>query len=109
MKICRIGTERGMLNAAIFSKNDQNPRSARICRLSTRSALAGRRPGGGVHCRQFRAGRGVLGYRRRSRERGRVRNRAAPRRPEEGEVAVDFDGRTITYGFGELDELVLAC
>ncbi len=27
---------------------------------------------------------------------------------EEGELVVDFDGRKITYGFGELDELVLA-
>jgi exodeoxyribonuclease V alpha subunit len=27
---------------------------------------------------------------------------------EEGELSVDFDGRDITYGFGELDELVLA-
>jgi exodeoxyribonuclease V alpha subunit len=27
---------------------------------------------------------------------------------EEGELGVDFDGRPITYGFGELDELVLA-
>jgi exodeoxyribonuclease V alpha subunit len=27
---------------------------------------------------------------------------------EEGELSVDFDGREITYGFGELDELVLA-
>ena len=27
---------------------------------------------------------------------------------EEGELGVDFDGRKITYGFGELDELVLA-
>jgi hypothetical protein len=27
---------------------------------------------------------------------------------EEGELTVDFDGREITYGFGELDELVLA-
>jgi exodeoxyribonuclease V alpha subunit len=27
---------------------------------------------------------------------------------EEGELNVDFDGREITYGFGELDELVLA-
>jgi exodeoxyribonuclease V alpha subunit len=27
---------------------------------------------------------------------------------EEGEIAVDFDGHEITYGFGELDELVLA-
>jgi exodeoxyribonuclease V alpha subunit len=27
---------------------------------------------------------------------------------EEGEVAVDFDGRDVIYGFGELDELVLA-
>ena len=27
---------------------------------------------------------------------------------EEGELAVDFDGRSVTYGFGELDELVLA-
>ena len=27
---------------------------------------------------------------------------------EEGELAADFDGREITYGFGELDELVLA-
>ena len=26
----------------------------------------------------------------------------------EGEIAVDFDGRKVTYGFGELDELVLA-
>jgi exodeoxyribonuclease V alpha subunit len=27
---------------------------------------------------------------------------------EEGELKVDFDGREVTYGFGELDELVLA-
>jgi exodeoxyribonuclease V alpha subunit len=27
---------------------------------------------------------------------------------EEGELAIDFDGRNVTYGFGELDELVLA-
>ena len=27
---------------------------------------------------------------------------------EEGELSVDFDGREITYGFGDLDELVLA-
>ena len=27
---------------------------------------------------------------------------------EEGELVVEFDGREITYGFGELDELVLA-
>jgi exodeoxyribonuclease V alpha subunit len=27
---------------------------------------------------------------------------------EEGELVVDFDGREVTYGFGELDELVLA-
>jgi exodeoxyribonuclease V alpha subunit len=27
---------------------------------------------------------------------------------EEGEVTVDFDGRDVIYGFGELDELVLA-
>jgi exodeoxyribonuclease V alpha subunit len=27
---------------------------------------------------------------------------------EEGELAVDFDGRDVTYGFAELDELVLA-
>src|ERR1700751_5775466 len=27
---------------------------------------------------------------------------------EEGELTVDFDGRKVTYGFGELDELVLA-
>src|SRR5215467_3037335 len=27
---------------------------------------------------------------------------------EEGELIVDFDGRELTYGFGELDELVLA-
>ena len=27
---------------------------------------------------------------------------------EEGELTVDFDGRNVTYGFGELDELVLA-
>ena len=28
--------------------------------------------------------------------------------PEAGELVVDFDGREVTYGFGELDELVLA-
>jgi exodeoxyribonuclease V alpha subunit len=27
---------------------------------------------------------------------------------EEGELLVDFDGRAVSYGFGELDELVLA-
>ena len=27
---------------------------------------------------------------------------------EEAELAADFDGRKVTYGFGELDELVLA-
>ena len=27
---------------------------------------------------------------------------------EEGELSVDFEGREVTYGFGELDELVLA-
>jgi len=27
---------------------------------------------------------------------------------EEGELHADFDGRDVTYGFGELDELVLA-
>ena len=27
---------------------------------------------------------------------------------EEGKLHVDFDGREVTYGFGELDELVLA-
>jgi len=27
---------------------------------------------------------------------------------EEGELIVDFDGRELIYGFGELDELVLA-
>src|SRR5690242_2098215 len=27
---------------------------------------------------------------------------------EEGELVVDFDGREVIYGFGELDELVLA-
>src|SRR5436305_12679413 len=27
---------------------------------------------------------------------------------EEGELAVDFDGREVVYGFTELDELVLA-
>jgi len=27
---------------------------------------------------------------------------------EEGELVADFDGREVTYGFGELDELVLA-
>src|SRR5262249_4999227 len=27
---------------------------------------------------------------------------------EEGELDVDFDGREVTYGFGELDELALA-
>jgi len=28
--------------------------------------------------------------------------------PEEGELTVSFDGRTVTYGFGELDTLVPA-
>jgi ATP-dependent exoDNAse (exonuclease V) alpha subunit len=28
---------------------------------------------------------------------------------EEGELVVDFDSREVNYGFGELDELVLAC
>jgi hypothetical protein len=27
---------------------------------------------------------------------------------EKGELAVDFDGREVTYGFGELDELLSA-
>jgi exodeoxyribonuclease V alpha subunit len=27
---------------------------------------------------------------------------------EEGELVVEFDGREVTYGFGELDGLVLA-
>jgi exodeoxyribonuclease V alpha subunit len=27
---------------------------------------------------------------------------------DEGELAADFDGRDVIYGFGELDELVLA-
>jgi exodeoxyribonuclease V alpha subunit len=27
---------------------------------------------------------------------------------EEGELVADFDGREVTYGFGDLDELVLA-
>ena len=27
---------------------------------------------------------------------------------EEGDISVDFDGRDVTYGFGDLDELVLA-
>jgi exodeoxyribonuclease V alpha subunit len=27
---------------------------------------------------------------------------------DEGELVVDFDGREVTYSFGELDELVLA-
>jgi exodeoxyribonuclease V alpha subunit len=27
---------------------------------------------------------------------------------EEGELSIDFDGREVTYGFGDLDELVLA-
>jgi exodeoxyribonuclease V alpha subunit len=27
---------------------------------------------------------------------------------EEGELSVDFDGRDVIYGFGEIDELVLA-
>ena len=27
---------------------------------------------------------------------------------EEGELLVNFDGRAVSYGFGELDELVLA-
>ena len=38
---------------------------------------------------------------RRSRRRSRIDI-------EEGELHVDFDGREVTYGFGELDELVLA-
>jgi exodeoxyribonuclease V alpha subunit len=28
---------------------------------------------------------------------------------EEGELVVEFEGREVGYGFGELDELVLAC
>ena len=28
--------------------------------------------------------------------------------PEQGEVVVDFEGREVTYGFGELDEVVPA-
>ena len=28
--------------------------------------------------------------------------------PEEGELVVTFEGREVAYGFGELDELVLA-
>ena len=28
--------------------------------------------------------------------------------PEEGEVAIDFEGRLVTYDFGELDEVALA-
>ena len=28
--------------------------------------------------------------------------------PEEGELSVSFDGRLVTYGFGELDALVPA-
>jgi exodeoxyribonuclease V alpha subunit len=28
--------------------------------------------------------------------------------PEEGELSVSFDGRSVTYGFGELDTLVPA-
>ena len=28
--------------------------------------------------------------------------------PADGEVVIEFDGRAVTYGFGELDELVLA-
>jgi exodeoxyribonuclease V alpha subunit len=28
--------------------------------------------------------------------------------PEAGEVLVEFDGREVAYGFGELDELILA-
>ena len=28
---------------------------------------------------------------------------------EAGQITVDFDGRDVIYGFGELDELVLAC
>jgi exodeoxyribonuclease V alpha subunit len=27
---------------------------------------------------------------------------------EKGELAIDFDGREVTYGFGELDELLSA-
>jgi exodeoxyribonuclease V alpha subunit len=29
-------------------------------------------------------------------------------RPEEGKLAASFDGRSVTYGFGELDTLVPA-
>ncbi len=28
--------------------------------------------------------------------------------PETSEMVIDFDGREVTYGFGELDEIVLA-
>ena len=28
--------------------------------------------------------------------------------PEEGELSISFDGRSVTYGFGELDTLVPA-
>jgi hypothetical protein len=38
----------------------------------------------------------------------RSRCRAARIDIEEGELHADFDGREVTYGFGELDELVLA-
>jgi exodeoxyribonuclease V alpha subunit len=32
----------------------------------------------------------------------------SPSRPDQGDVAVDFEGREVIYPFGELDELVLA-
>ncbi len=33
---------------------------------------------------------------------------AGPSRPAEGELTASFDGRSVTYGFGELDALVPA-
>jgi hypothetical protein len=48
------------------------------------------------HCRSFRAA-------------GPHRAVAAPRAPDDGELAASFDGRSVTYGFGELDILVPAC
>jgi exodeoxyribonuclease V alpha subunit len=48
------------------------------------------------HCRSFRAA-------------GPHRAVAAPRAPDDGELAASFDGRSVTYGFGQLDILVPAC
>ena len=58
----------------------------------------------------FGPGDKVMQVEQRPRARGlqrRPRHRA-PDRAEDGELVVDFEGREIAYGFGELDELVLA-